>query len=247
MGAYVMKTLFQTSCISSGMFITAMAANPLAVDLARESLGATIRHAPECCVFRAHACGTAASVFAVDLACNSFGATMEHAHHLPQCPCFLHATPVWWTWRDFLKWCQRTQSMEDCNAHVVKCIVCGDVMSQIWRASCMVPPAYTHESLLPLLSFYTCGLRLRLWRCCISCAAVPAVLAPVLDCCSWRLVSARPAGAGHRAPGVGAGDQAWKALVDLLSSYGAVAGPRRALAGLVPGTMCLVVMHASAC
>ena len=45
MGAYVMKTLFQTSCISSGMFITAMAANPLAVDLARDSLGATIRHA----------------------------------------------------------------------------------------------------------------------------------------------------------------------------------------------------------
>ena len=43
MGAYVMKTLFQTSCISSGMFITAMAANPLAVDLARDSLGATIR------------------------------------------------------------------------------------------------------------------------------------------------------------------------------------------------------------
>ena len=45
MGAYVMKTLFQTSCISSGMFITAMAANPLAVDLARDSLGATIRRA----------------------------------------------------------------------------------------------------------------------------------------------------------------------------------------------------------
>ena len=44
MGAYVMKTLFQTSCVSSGMFITAMAANPLAVDLAKDSLGATIRH-----------------------------------------------------------------------------------------------------------------------------------------------------------------------------------------------------------
>jgi len=43
MGAYVMKTLFQTSCISSGMFITAMAANPLAVDLAKGSLGETIR------------------------------------------------------------------------------------------------------------------------------------------------------------------------------------------------------------
>ena len=34
-GAYVMKTAFQTSTISSAMFITAMAANPLAVDLAR--------------------------------------------------------------------------------------------------------------------------------------------------------------------------------------------------------------------
>ena len=45
MGAYVMKTLFQTSCISSGMFITAMAANPLAVDLAKGSLGETIRRA----------------------------------------------------------------------------------------------------------------------------------------------------------------------------------------------------------
>ena len=38
MGAYVMKTLFQTSCISSAMFITAMAANPLAVNLATEAL-----------------------------------------------------------------------------------------------------------------------------------------------------------------------------------------------------------------
>ena len=45
MGAYVMKVLFQTSCISSAMFITAMAANPLAVDLARDTLGATIRWA----------------------------------------------------------------------------------------------------------------------------------------------------------------------------------------------------------
>lgn len=34
MGAYVMKTCFQTTCVSSGMFITAMAANPLAVNLA---------------------------------------------------------------------------------------------------------------------------------------------------------------------------------------------------------------------
>ena len=39
MGAYVMKTCFQTSTISSAMFITAMAANPLAVDLATQSLG----------------------------------------------------------------------------------------------------------------------------------------------------------------------------------------------------------------
>jgi len=42
MGAYVMKTCFQTSCISSAMFITAMAANPLAVDLAFGQLGKTI-------------------------------------------------------------------------------------------------------------------------------------------------------------------------------------------------------------
>ena len=41
-GAYVMKTCFQTSTISSAMFITAMAANPLAVDLARDALGQTI-------------------------------------------------------------------------------------------------------------------------------------------------------------------------------------------------------------
>ena len=37
-----MKTLFQTSCISSAMFITAMAANPLAVNLATEALGQPI-------------------------------------------------------------------------------------------------------------------------------------------------------------------------------------------------------------
>ena len=42
MGAYVMKTCFQTTCISSAMFITAMAANPLAVDLAKGQLGQTI-------------------------------------------------------------------------------------------------------------------------------------------------------------------------------------------------------------
>ena len=42
MGAYVMKTCFQTTCISSAMFITAMAANPLAVDLATGQLGQTI-------------------------------------------------------------------------------------------------------------------------------------------------------------------------------------------------------------
>lgn len=42
MGAYVMVTLFQTSCISSGMFITAMAANPLSVNLAAATIGHTI-------------------------------------------------------------------------------------------------------------------------------------------------------------------------------------------------------------
>ena len=31
LGAYIMKTCFQTTTISSAMFITAMAANPLAV------------------------------------------------------------------------------------------------------------------------------------------------------------------------------------------------------------------------
>jgi anion transporter len=41
-GAYVMLTCFQTSCISSAMFITAMAANPLAVNLAADALGTTI-------------------------------------------------------------------------------------------------------------------------------------------------------------------------------------------------------------
>ena len=42
MGAYVMTTLFQTSTISSGMFITAMAANPLSVNLAASVTGITI-------------------------------------------------------------------------------------------------------------------------------------------------------------------------------------------------------------
>lgn len=42
MGAYVMMTVFQTSCVSSGMFITAMAANPLAVNLASAAIGHTI-------------------------------------------------------------------------------------------------------------------------------------------------------------------------------------------------------------
>ena len=42
LGAYLMKTCFQTSTISSAMFITAMAANPLAVNLASEALGQSI-------------------------------------------------------------------------------------------------------------------------------------------------------------------------------------------------------------
>ena len=41
-GAYVMLTCFQTSTISSAMFITAMAANPLAVNLAADALGSQI-------------------------------------------------------------------------------------------------------------------------------------------------------------------------------------------------------------
>lgn len=41
-GSYVMLTCFQTTTVSSAMFITAMAANPLAVDLARDALGSTI-------------------------------------------------------------------------------------------------------------------------------------------------------------------------------------------------------------
>lgn len=42
LGAYIMKTCFQTSTISSAMFITAMAANPLAVSLAKDAIGSTI-------------------------------------------------------------------------------------------------------------------------------------------------------------------------------------------------------------
>ncbi len=34
LGSYLMITCFQTTCVSSAMFITAMAANPLAVNLA---------------------------------------------------------------------------------------------------------------------------------------------------------------------------------------------------------------------
>jgi anion transporter len=37
LGSYIMKTCFQTTCVSSAMFITAMAANPLAVNLAAEA------------------------------------------------------------------------------------------------------------------------------------------------------------------------------------------------------------------
>mmetsp|Transcript_18866 Transcript_18866/g.41326 ORF Transcript_18866/g.41326 Transcript_18866/m.41326 type:complete len:566 (-) Transcript_18866:273-1970(-) len=42
MGAFLMTTMFQTSCISSSMFITAMAANPLSVNLASSAIGHTI-------------------------------------------------------------------------------------------------------------------------------------------------------------------------------------------------------------
>lgn len=42
MGAYLMMTCFLCTTVSSGMFITAMAANPLAVNLAAEALGTTI-------------------------------------------------------------------------------------------------------------------------------------------------------------------------------------------------------------
>ena len=42
MGAYLMATMFQTSCISSAMFLTAMAANPLAANLAEAATGQVI-------------------------------------------------------------------------------------------------------------------------------------------------------------------------------------------------------------
>lgn len=42
MGSFLMMTCFLCTTISSGMFITAMAANPLAVNLAAETLGYTI-------------------------------------------------------------------------------------------------------------------------------------------------------------------------------------------------------------
>ncbi|XRA99301.1 dicarboxylate transporter [Pycnococcus provasolii] len=42
MGSYLMTTVFHTSCITSGMFITAMAANPLSVNLAAALTGYTI-------------------------------------------------------------------------------------------------------------------------------------------------------------------------------------------------------------
>jgi anion transporter len=42
MGAYMMFVVFQSSTISSGMFITAMAANPLTVNLAAATIGHTI-------------------------------------------------------------------------------------------------------------------------------------------------------------------------------------------------------------
>lgn len=42
LGSYIMKTCFQCTCVTSAMFITAMAANPLAVNLANETIGKTI-------------------------------------------------------------------------------------------------------------------------------------------------------------------------------------------------------------
>lgn len=41
-GSYLMVTCFQTSCISSAMFLTAMAANPLSANLAEAAIGQTI-------------------------------------------------------------------------------------------------------------------------------------------------------------------------------------------------------------
>eukprot|EP00252_Welwitschia_mirabilis_P025744 TRINITY_DN8181_c0_g1_i1.p1 TRINITY_DN8181_c0_g1~~TRINITY_DN8181_c0_g1_i1.p1 ORF type:complete len:581 (-),score=20.20 TRINITY_DN8181_c0_g1_i1:243-1985(-) len=42
LGAWLMLTCFQTSCISSAMFLTGMAANPLSVNLAAGAIGQTI-------------------------------------------------------------------------------------------------------------------------------------------------------------------------------------------------------------
>eukprot|EP00239_Pterosperma_sp_CCMP1384_P007091 CAMPEP_0197844158 /NCGR_PEP_ID=MMETSP1438-20131217/1138_1 /TAXON_ID=1461541 /ORGANISM="Pterosperma sp., Strain CCMP1384" /LENGTH=564 /DNA_ID=CAMNT_0043454795 /DNA_START=70 /DNA_END=1764 /DNA_ORIENTATION=- len=42
LGSYLMFVMFQASCISSSMFITAMAANPLSVTLAQAAIGHTI-------------------------------------------------------------------------------------------------------------------------------------------------------------------------------------------------------------
>ena len=50
MGSFLMMTCFLCTTISSGMFITAMAANPLAVNLASEALGTTISWGARGCV-----------------------------------------------------------------------------------------------------------------------------------------------------------------------------------------------------
>ena len=50
MGSFLMMTCFLCTTISSGMFITAMAANPLAVNLATEALGQTISWGAPGCV-----------------------------------------------------------------------------------------------------------------------------------------------------------------------------------------------------
>ena len=42
LGAYLMQTSFQTSCVSSAMFLTAMAANPLSANLAAAAIGTPI-------------------------------------------------------------------------------------------------------------------------------------------------------------------------------------------------------------
>ncbi len=48
MGSFLMMTCFLCTTISSGMFITAMAANPLAVNLAAETLGYSISWGERC-------------------------------------------------------------------------------------------------------------------------------------------------------------------------------------------------------